>query len=676
MVNVTDNAVSEPGAIPADLTHAAAGSGDGWFGHPRQLKRLFTTEMWERFGYYGMRAILTLYLANHFLFSDTTTAGLYGGFTALVYLTPLVGGLIADNYLGSKRSVKFGAIMMSIGYFILAFSASSPSAKPVATIDNQKVEIVIEGKGDAAIKFVTVDGQKLQIKGNDDKSVSLIAPDGHEARKFAPSTFKSDGERSPFFVLMLLLGLSTVTIGNGFFKPNISTMVGALYDEGDRRRDAGFTMFYMGINLGSLISQFFCPMLAESLGFWAGFGLAAVGMACSWLLFQFDGGRLAGYGERPAGADARKDWLIYGCALLMIPVFWFLFSNLMSYVKPAAGTGIVGYVLGLPIMGKALFLTFLLGVPLILIWSYIKGSRTEFQMMVAAMVLIIFNVVFWTLFEQAGSSLTLFADRNTVLEIGWTAPLFAMFRATPATYYLFFAALIGGVAWLAFWFFAKGEAGAVRRNMAIGFGGVAVAAFAGMHYARLHGFASEPVYVMPAGQTQIFNALFIVILAPIFSVIWTALSRRGLEPSIPIKFAIALMGVGAGFLFLVWGASFVGPDFKVGMAWLAGLYFIHSVAELCISPVGLSMITKLSIARIVGMMMGVWFLSISVAQYVAGMIAQVASVETVGGQVTNLKVSLDTYTGVFTTIGWIAIGLGVLLFLVSFPLKYLMHGVK
>ena len=647
-----------------------------WFEHPRQLKRLFTTEMWERFGYYGMRAILTLYLANHFLFSDTTTAGLYGGFTALVYLTPLVGGLIADNYLGSKRSVKFGAIMMSIGYFILAFSASSPSAKPIATIDTHQVEIVVVGKGDTATKFVTLAGQKLQIRGNDDKSVSLLAPNGHEVRKFAPGGFKSDGERSPFFVLMLLVGLSTVTIGNGFFKPNISTMVGSLYADGDRRRDAGFTMFYMGINLGSLISQFFCPILAESVGFWAGFGLAAVGMACSWLLFQFDGGRLVGYGERPASADSRKDWLIYGGALAMIPVFLLLFSNLMNYVKPAAGTGIIGYVLGLPIMGKALFLTFLLGVPLILIWSSIKGSRTEFQMMLAAMVLIIFNVVFWTLFEQAGSSLTFFADRNTVLEIGWTGPLFAMFRATPASYYLFFAALIGGVAWLAFWFFANGEDGKSRRTMALGFGAAAVAGFAGMHYARLQGFGSAPVYVMPAGQTQIFNALFIVVLAPIFSVLWTALAKRGLEPSIPIKFAIALMGVGAGFLFLVWGASFAGPDFKVGMAWLAGLYFIHSVAELCISPVGLSMITKLSIARIVGMMMGVWFLSISVAQYVAGMIAQIASVETVGGQVTNLKVSLDTYTGVFTTIGWIAIALGVLLLVVSFPLKYLMHGVK
>ncbi len=656
-----------------DITHVNPASDAVWFGHPPQLKRLFTTEMWERFGYYGMRAILTLYLAHHFLFNDETSTGLYGGFTALVYLTPLVGGLIADQYLGSKRTVKFGAIMMSIGYLTLCFGGNG--ATPFATIDGQRYEVVVEGKGDAGKQFLIDHDQKLQIRGNDDKSVSLLAQDGHEVRKIEANGFKSDGERSPGFVFILLLGLSLVTVGNGFFKPNISTMVGELYAGGDRRRDAGFTMFYMGINLGSLISQFFCPILAESVGWWAGFGLAAIGMGCSWLLFQFDGGRLDGYGERPADARADRDWWIYGGALVTVPLVIFLFWNLMNYVAPPEGSGVIGYVLNLPVMGKALFGTFLIGVPAILVWSFVKGSKAEFQMMMAAMVLIIFNVVFWTLFEQAGSSLTLFAARNTVLEIGWTAPLFAMFQASPITYYLFFAAVIGGVAWLAFWFFASGEQPETRRIMAIGFAVVAAAGLVGMHVARTHGFGSQAVYVMPAGQTQIFNALFIVIFAPIFSVLWNALARRGLEPSIPIKFAIALMGVGAGFLFLVWGSQFVGSDFKVGMAWLAGLYLIHSIAELCISPVGLSMITKLSIARIVGMMMGVWFLSISVAQYVAGAVAQVASVETVGGQVTNLKVSLETYTGVFTTISYIAIGLGLLLLLLSWPLKKWMHGV-
>jgi len=283
--------------------------------------------------------------------------------------------------------------------------------------------------------------------------------------------------------------------------------------------------------------------------------------------------------------------------------------------------------------------------------------------------------VFWTLFEQAGSSLTLFAERNTMLEVGWTRPLFAMFREFPTSYYVFFAALLGGLGWALAWFFGQGEVPVTRRKLNIGFGVVMASGFLGMAYARAQGFGNDPVYVMPAGQTQIFNALFIVTLAPLFSVMWNAMARRGVEPSIPVKFAMALMGVGGGFLLLVWGSQFADAQFKVGLVWLAGLYLIHSMAELCISPVGLSMITKLSMARIVGMMMGVWFLSIAVAQYVAGMVAQVASVETVGGQVTNLKVSLATYVGVFTTIGWISVGIGVLLLVVAVPLKKLMHGV-
>lgn len=590
-----------------DISHENPASRAEWFGHPRQLARLFTTEAMERFGYYGMRALLTLYLAQHFLFSDQTTTGLYGGFTALVYLTPLVGGLMADRFLGSKRSVKFGAILMSLGYLTLCFGGQP--AKPFALIDGQRVEVVQQGKGDGLKQYVVAPGgAQLEIKGNDDKTVSLLNGDGSEARKIAAGGFEAQGERSPTSVFLLLIGLALVVIGNGFFKPNISTMVGTLYAEGDRRRDAGFTIFYMGINLGSLFSQILCPLLAVGmgswggLGWWAGFALAALGMGVSWLLIQFDGGKLDGIGDRPEGAPANRDALIYIGALLAIPVVWFLFSNLMNSVAPAEGTGIVGYVANLPIMGKIMFGTFLVSVPGILIWSFMKGSREEFQMMIAAMVLITFNTVFWTLFEQAGSSLTLFADRNTDLSV------FGLFSIS-------------------------------------------------------------------AGQTQFFNAAFIVMLAPLFSIMWNGMAKKGIEPGIPVKFGIGLMGVGLGFLFLVWGAQFAGPDFKVGLWWLAGLYLIHSIAELCISPVGLSMITKLSIARIVGLMMGVWFLSIAVAQYVAGLVAQVASVETVGGQVTNLQVSLQTYVGVFTTIGWVAIVIGGILLLLAWPLKKLMHGV-
>ena len=598
-------AIEEPGA--PDISHRNPADRREWFGHPRQLARLFSTEAMERFGYYGMRALLTLYLTKHFLFSDATTTGLYGGFTALVYLTPLVGGFIADRYLGSKRSVKFGALVMSLGYFILCFGGET--AKPHAVIDGQRYEVQVQHFVDRPtssgeeVRYVVAGNERLQIQGNEDGSVTLLNPDNSVARTLAKGSFEPGAERNELFVFLMLIGLSMVCVGNGFFKPNISTIVGTLYEKGDRRRDSGFTIFYMGINLGSFFSQLACPWLADNIGWWAGFGLAAAGMMLAAVLFEFDRGLLDGYGERPEGADPAKDWWIYAGALLAVPAFYFLFTNLMNSPEPEPGAGIVGYILTLPLMGKVLFGTFLIGVPGILIWSFLKGSRQEFQMMVAAMVLIVFNVVFWTLFEQAGSSLTLFADRNTDLR------------------------LVGD-------------------------------------------------WSISAGQTQSFNPIFIIIFAPLFSIMWNGLAKRGLEPSIPVKFAFALMGVGAGFLFLVWGSQFAGPDFKLGIWWLAGLYLFHSLAELAISPVGLSMITKLSIARVVGLMMGVWFLSISVAQYVAGIVAQVASVETVGGQVTNLQVSLNTYLGVFTMIGWISVGIGVILLLLSWPLKYLMHGVK
>ena len=405
---------------------AADGSDADWFGHPPQLARLFTTEMWERFGYYGMRALLTLYLAKHFLFSDGTTTGLYGGFTALVYLTPLAGGLIADRYLGSKRSVKFGALMMALGYFILCFGGET--AKPHATIEGQRYEVVVENAVDRPSstgeerRYVIDHGQRLLVRGNDDGTVALLADNGSVARVVPKGGFESDGTRSPLFMMILLLGLSLVTVGNGFFKPNISTMVGALYPPGDARKDAGFTIFYMGINVGAVLSQLLCPWLADAVGWWAGFGLAAVGMLCSWALVQFDGQRLAGYGEPPTGVPDRR-WPIYIGAAVAVPLAMFLFQNLMTTVAVESGAGVLGYMAALPLMGKLLFGTFLAGVPAILFYAWRTGSRVEFQMMVAAMVLIVFNTVFWTLFEQAGSSLTLFADRNTDLSVTIVPPL-------------------------------------------------------------------------------------------------------------------------------------------------------------------------------------------------------------------------------------------------------------
>ncbi len=760
-------------------TDDRSNSESNWFGHPRQLARLFTTEMWERFGYYGMRALLTLYLVTHFGFIDDVANGLYGAFTSLVYLTPLIGGLLADGFLGYKRSVKFGAILMSIGYLVLCFGGEK--SNPYLLYNGNTYDVSIrevdqestdaDGKSSTkkqSSKFVTLDGIERRIVSLDNGSLMLFSTDADVKRDLTleKGSYKFDGHRNQTWVMIMFLALSCVIIGNGFFKPNISTIVGSLYEKGDPRRDGGFTIFYMGINLGSMFSQFLCPILAAWLGFWAGFLLAAFGMLCAWALFQFDGGRLKGLGEPPAKSTKMQAALIFVCAIIAIPAVWYLLNNTMlnaeasakiakasgktiefvektsdssfkarvpaelpllpvkfglegeeykivevkpleggysdvvldpakplattpiamlyvvsnaddgsqgafifqqknsdlsinvklpekakasdedkipktpakfgvdgkvfqvdeikllagrdaefilnpatpfaipplSKIQLVSGPDIIAYLVALPLLGKILFGFSLLAVIGIPIWSFMVGTREEAEKMVVAIVLVMFSVVFWTLFEQAGSSMTLFAERNTDRQVGSLE--------------------------------------------------------------------------MPAAQTQIFNPLFIVIFAPLFSIMWVSLGKRGFEPSIPVKFAVGLVLVGLGFLVLVYGSQFANSGFQVGLFWLAMAYLLHSLGELCISPVGLSMITKLSIARVVGLMMGVWFLSSSMAQYVGGIVAQFASVETVGGQVTNLGKSLDTYVSVFQTIGIWSIGFGVLLMVLAPFLKRMMHGVK
>ena len=321
--------------------------------------------------------------------------------------------------------------------------------------------------------------------------------------------------------------------------------------------------------------------------------------------FQFAGDLIKDYGNPPDGGKNR-DFIIIIASLIAVPVAWFLLNNAMETATVAhevAATGIVGYIASQPLLGQVMFFVYLIAMIGIPIWSVVSlKTAAERDRMIVAVVLTFFSVVFWTLFEQAGSSLTLFAERNTDRNIG--------------------------------------------------------------------------SYLMPAGQVQIFNPLFIVIFAPIFSVMWVRLAKRGLEPSVPLKFAIGLLLVGLGFLALVFGAQFHDANFAVPLFWLAFAYFLHSMGELCLSPVGLSMITKLSIPKLVGMMMGVWFLSSAMAQYVGGIVAQFASTETVGGEVLNPKVSLDTYLGVFQMIGIWGIGFGVVLLVLWPLLKKGMHGVN
>ena len=599
--------VDTPGAEAPnspDITHVNADSEKTWLGHPRQLARLFSVEMWERFGFYGMRALLVLYLTKHFLIADFQANGIVGGYLSLVYLTPVIGGWLADYYLGSKRAVKWGALVMAAGYLMLCFGGEQ--AKPFATIDGQRYEVEAE-RGASVLdpttkQWVVANGQQLTIHGMPDGSVQLVADNGQVAKTIAKDAFQPGAERSPFYLTLMLVALSLIVIGNGFFKPNISTIVGTLYAKGDPRRDAGFTIFYMGINVGSIGSQLLCPWFAAMWGWWAGFAIVVVGMLIGYCLMQFDGGRLAGYGEPPQRSGPDRALIIYILSLVSVPVFWLIFRNVMNTHEAAAGAGLWGYIVATPFLGKVLFVTFLAAVVGIPIWSYKVGTKAEFQMMLAAIILVVFNVTFWTLFEQAASSLTLFADRNTTLE------LFGIPISAP--------------------------------------------------------------------QTQNFNPITIVIFAPILSWFWLALNKKGWEPSIQVKFGIALLLVGLGFVVLSWSTGTANADFRVALWWLVLTYFLHSIAELCISPVGLSMITKLAIARVVGMMMGVWFLSISIGEYLAGAAAQAASVQTVGGEVTNPQLALQTYAHTFMVGGESTMVAGVILLAISPWLRKIMHGVK
>jgi POT family proton-dependent oligopeptide transporter len=584
-----------------------------WFGHPRPLGLLFATEAWERFGYYGMRALLTLYLIQHFGFADTVAYGLYGAFTSLVYLTPLIGGFIADHYFGSKNSVKLGAVLMSIGYLLLAFGGGD-TAKPHVTINNQLYQVEIVTVGDSTTQYVVNGDQRFKIVGKEDGSITLEGATGALPASVPPGSYVFGAERDPISVIILFVALGIIIVGNGYFKPNISTIVGSLYSTTDRRRDAGFTIFYMGINLGSIFSQFLAPILAAAYGFKWGFALAGGGMLIAWFLFQFFGPTiLKDYGNRPAEAKNR-DIVIFIASLVAVPVVWFLLNNAMEAAAAAragahgGGDGIVAYLLSLPLLGKVMFGVFvavMIGLP---VWSLVTLKAIERNRMIVAVILTAFSVVFWTLFEQAGSSLTVFAERNTDLYLG-TLPFLG-----PSS--------------------------------------------------------------MPAAQTQVFNPIFIVLFAPLFSVMWNWLGKRGLEPSVPFKFVIGLFLVGVGFLVLVYGSQFHDAGFRVPLFWLAFAYFIHSIGELCLSPVGLSMITKLSIARLVGMMMGVWFLSSAMAQYVGGIVAQFAATETVGGKALNAQLALQTSLGMFEWIGYIGIASALVLLVLTPFLRKAMHGIN
>ncbi len=587
---------------------------------PRGLIILFFAEMWERFSYYGMRAILIFYLTQHFLFSDEFASGLYGSYASLVYLLPLIGGLLADRYLGTRKAIAFGALLLVAGHGMMAVEGRP--ATQALNYQGAAYELVIENDvsrikvGDATYTFGAGPDGGLAINNlpADAPLPALLAKDSYEVK----------AERDTTYVGLFYLAISLIIMGVGFLKPNISTIVGQLYPQGDPRRDQGFNLYYYGINLGAFWASILCGYLGQTVGWWAGFGLAGVGMLVGFIVFVLGKPLLEGNGEPPNPAQlaqkvvgpVNREGLIYLAGILGVGVIWWMVQS----------HTVVGWALGVSTFAALAYIA----------WFVVaKCDKIARERMMLAVVLIFGSVVFWTLFEQAGTSLSLFADRNVDLAL----------ISAPTT-----ITILGQD------FFLASQA---------------------MYQAA--GSPTDAIWIdmgLTAAQTGSFNAGFILIFAPIFGALWLFLGRIKRDPNPVMKFGLALAQVGLGFLVVVWAAraGFVNPAFQMPLLALAALYLLHTTGELFLSPVGLSEITKLSVASIVSFMMAVWFLSSSIAHFIGGVIAGRLGSATVGGQVLDPEAALQTSLGGFHWLGWTGVGLGVVFVLLSFLIKHWAHG--
>ncbi|MEN5228867.1 peptide MFS transporter [Brevundimonas naejangsanensis] len=585
--------------------------------HPRGLIILFFAEMWERFSYYGMRGILIFFLTQHFLFNDAQAGSAYGSYTSLVYLLPLLGGMMADRFIGTRKAVAFGALLLVAGHGMMAFEGRP--ATETLTYQGATYEISAEGRGAARDVGLMVNGQKYAFAPVENGLAIRDLPEDAPIPAVLPTgDYKIDVTRDMAGINVFYLAIALIIMGVGYLKPNISTIVGQLYPDGDPRRDSGFTLYYYGINLGAFWAAVLCGYLGQTVGWWAGFGLAGVGMALGWVVFVLGKPLLQGKGEPPVEGDLKKpflgplnrEWSIYLLSVLGVGVVWFMVQR----------NALVGWVLGAATIASLAFIAYII--------VKVCENRIQRERMMLAVVLIFGSVVFFTLFEQAGTSLNLFADRNVDLSLTPTAVQFlGVTIGTPAQL------AAAGITPTGFWIDAT----------------------------------------VTAAQTQSFNAGFILIFAPIMAALWAFLGKRNLDPNPVLKFGLGLLQVGLGFMIVVWGAGLADSAFQMPILLLGLLYMFHTLGELFLSPVGLSEITKLSLPKVVSFMMAVWFLASSIAQYVGGWIAGLAGTETVGGQVLDPGAALRTSLEVFGMLGVWGMGIGVGFIVLSFFIKGWSH---
>ncbi len=586
-----------------------------FLGHPKGLYVCFTTELWERFSFYGMKYLLLLYLTKYHLFSDAEGLDVLGSYAGLVYALPLIGGMIADRFLGMRKSVLFGGILLSLGHILMAV------------------------EGHQAINYAA--GTTL--------SHDLALASGEV---IAAGTVLSDAimYRDTAALDVFYFALALIVMGVGYLKPNISTIVGKLYAQDDPRRDGGFTIFYMGINIGSFIATLLCGWLGETYGWKYGFGAAGIGMIIGLITFTYGQKYLMGHAE-PSDPKRLKErflgpinveWSIYLVSLPFLAVLWLLVQHepvvlltqnvflivsivgliLYSMVHnkqgqnnslafSIAGLAVVSglYAIGVNlhfIPGSETLAEYVLYGSIILIaafvvYGFVTHNSPEFGRTVVLMILILSTVVFWALFEQSAGSMTLYADRVVDRSIGSTT---------------FTAAQFGSL-----------------------------------------------------------NAGFIMLLAIPFAALWTWLAKKDLEPSTPVKFGLGILQAGLGFGALVIGAQFPDQSGQIAMIWLVLAYLLHTTGELCLSPVGLSAVTKLSIGNVVGVSMGTWFLATALSETVATRIGKMAAIDLSAGEKADIPTTVATYTELFSFLMWFGIGAGVFMILISPLLRRWMHGV-
>ena len=476
-------------------------------GHPKGLFVLFYAEMWERFSYYGMRALLILYLTKFWLYDDGKSNLIYGAYTALVYITPVLGGYLADRYLGQRKAVFYGGILLAIGHGFMAFEGMTGVTDPVV-------------------------------------------------------------KQADPIINVFWLALALIIVGSGFLKANISVIVGQLYRLTDTRRDGAYTIFYMGVNTGAALGTILVGYLGETVGWAYGFGLAGIGMILGLIIFVAGKPALKGRGEPPVPLARNREITLYAVGLAAVAVIWFLiqYQSVVQSLLIVSGVAMLVYTL----------------------YEAFKLPKEPRERIYAILFLIALNPVFWGLFEQAGGSLSLYTDKF------------------------------------------------VDR------GGV------------------------PTSLFQSINPIYIVLLGPVFAGLWTVLGKRGLEPSTPAKFAYALALVGAGFLVFVLGARGAGIGAATPVLFVFLIYLLHTMGELCLSPVGLSAMNRLAPLHLASFIMGAWFYMTAVGNFVAGKIGEATGGE--NGEMTQAG-TLDIYW----KIGIVTIVISVVVLALSGIVKRWMH---